>query len=199
MSEGTIDPTTGLYRPVKDGAGDINPYRDSSAWNRCSFASKGKLFYLPGLVASVEGNDRIEKWFVQKAPNVAYAVTVWRGTELCESIKITCHLPTEGDFDQWSEMRRFLQPGPQNTVWYITFPPLNFAGLTRVGIRKVGTPRAAPGLSWDATIELIEYRPAQKIVAGPPDPPKIKSQLAQENDALASSIDNLSRQIWGSK
>jgi len=187
--------SNGLYRPVDPGTGEINPYRDAYLWNRCLMSWGSTLLMLPGLIFNIQGNDRIEYWWVQKAPNTAFAVTVWRGTQLCESIKISFHLAGEAQFDAWSQARVVLQPKPTDTVWNIACPSVNWGGVTQVGVKCVGTPKPVAGLSWDATIELIEYRKPVPIEAGPPDPPKQKSELAQENDRLAAETQALRNQI----
>jgi len=191
---GQLEPS-GLYRPIDPGTGELNPYRGSDPWSRCVLSSSSVNIEMPGAIFDIKGHDRVEYWWVMKAPNTAFAATVWRGTLLNESIKISFHLPTEEAFDLWSHARIVLQPKPNDTVWTIACPAVNWGGITQVGIKSVGTPAPAAGLSWDAILEVIEYRKPTPIKAGPPDPPKQKSQLAQENDALATETQGLMNKI----
>jgi|WetSurMetagenome_2_1015567.scaffolds.fasta_scaffold00291_8 hypothetical protein len=201
MATGSLNPTNGLFRPIPPSSGDINPFRDGSAFNTCILASGNLSVKIPGVIFDVKGNDRIEYWWVLKSPNMGYAVTVWRGTLLCESIKISVHLVGEQEYDEWSHVRLALQPNAQDSAWYISFPCVNFGGVSLVGVRMVGTPKSVGRGIWDAVLDLIEYRKPQPIHAGPPDPPKKKSALAQENDALASEArtltDKIARSKWG--
>jgi hypothetical protein len=182
-----------------------NPFTQANAgqrWDSITFSGYGQSIDVPGFVEDINGCDREALWLIQKAPNTNYAVTVFRGWLLCEDIPIRIRLPDRQSVDDYMQAARVLSTqfakgaspdgfSPAATVFNITSPPLNFAGITRVGIRMCGTPRVAPGLSWTAIIRLVEYRPPRKVRVGPPDPPRQgetrNEKLAKENEALADA------------
>lgn len=185
-----------------------NPFTNPSAWNKITFFGKlpGGVVRVPGVIIDIDGHDPVELWIVQKAQNSSFATTVWRGRLLNESIKIKLKIPDAVTFDAYQIARDRLQPKPPKSVdavsaalggsvgnvqvWNVVNGAFNFAQITRVSIRSVGVPRAQKDLSWDATIDLIQYRPRVVAKVGPPDPPKAKS----ENDLLAEQLDKVIKQ-----
>jgi hypothetical protein len=181
-----------------------NPFTHPKDWSRLTFFGKlpGGVVRLPGIITKIDGHDPIELWNVQKAQNSSYATTVWRGRLLNESIKIDIVLADVAAFDAYQIAKDRLQPKPPKNVdatsaalggstgnvqvWNVQNGALNFGGITRVGVRSVGTPRAQKDLSWTAQIDLIQYRPRVIAKVGPPAPPKQHKET--ENDRLAKEL-----------
>jgi len=171
-----------------------NPLNQPQDWSRLIFTGKSGTVTVPGIVVSIDGHDVTDLWVVQKPQDSSWAVTVWRGRLLNESIKVEILLTSPSDYDSYVVVRDLLQPKPftaanaaNQPTWDVINGALAFAKITRVGIRSIGTPRAQPDLSWRAVIDLIQYRPIQVSKVGPPDPPKKKT----ENDLKADQLQNL--------
>lgn len=184
-----------------------NAFTAPKTWGKMSFLGKlpGGVVLVPGIIKKIEGHDAVEQWIVQKALAASYATTVWRGRLLAESIKIDLTLADAADFEAYIDVKERMQPKPPKAadvesavlggsignvqVWIVVNAAMNFAGITEVAVRSIGTPRAQPDLSWDATIDLIQYRKRVISKVGPPDPPKQHAET--ENDRLAKEVDNL--------
>lgn len=179
-----------------------NPFSDPKTWSTITFFGKrpGGVVRVPGVIQKIDGHDVNEMWIVQKAQNSSFATTVWRGRLLNEEISIEVALFDQATFEAYESVRERMQPKPPKNVdtvvalagslgsvqvWNVVNGALNFAKITRVGVRSIGTPRAQKDLSWLATIKLIQYRPRLISKVGPPDPPKQES----ENDRLAKELD----------
>lgn len=179
-----------------------NPFRAPGAWSSLSFLGKTTVT-IPGIITKIDGHDRIESWVVQKAQNASYATTVWRGALLNESIKIDVTLFDASSFAEYEAARTVLQPKPpkKNTtnligetqVWNVLNAALNWAGITQVGVRSMGTPRANKDLSWTCTIDLIQYRKPHIAPVGPPPAPKAKVET--ENDRLAKEVEKAAAEL----
>jgi hypothetical protein len=180
-----------------------NPFTNPKAWSTMTFFGKrpGGVVRVPGVIESIDGHDVKEMWIVQKAQNSSFAVTIWRGRLLNEEIPVVVRLVDSAAFDAYESMRDRMQPKPPKNadtiaqlggalgsvqIWNVVNGALNFAKINRVGVRSIGTPRAQRDLSWQATINLIQYRPRIVSKVGPPDPPKQES----ENDRLAKELDD---------
>lgn len=159
-----------------------NPYVAPKEWGTITIG--GVL--VPGVVESVDGDEKPEEWIIQKGIEVSHAVTVWRGTKLAESIKVVINLPNRVAFDRYHDVKNVLRPklGKRPPSLSIVNAGINFGGITRVSVRLPGTPKPAEGLSWRAQIDLIEYNPPRLAAVGPADPPKTKT----ENDILAEEL-----------
>lgn len=184
-----------------------NPFLNPKSWAKMSFLGKlpGGVVLVPGIIKKIDGHDPTELWIVQKAQNSSFATTVWRGRQLNESIKVDLTLADAADFEAYVDLKERMQPKPPKApdvesvvlggsignvqVWNVINGALNFAGISRVAVRSIGVPRAQPDLSWDATIDLIQYRPRVIAKVGPPEPPKQHAET--ENDRLAKEVDNL--------
>lgn len=169
-----------------------NPFLLPRAWSTLKFQGKtSATVTLGGTVQTINGHDPTELWVVQKAQNTSFAVTIWRGRMLNESIKIELILTDAAAFTAYTNARDLLQPKPpapgspfKQPVWTVINGALNWGGITRVGIRSIGAPRAQKDLGYAATIDLIQYRPQVISAVGPPDPPKVET----ENDRKAARL-----------
>jgi hypothetical protein len=175
-----------------------NPFTLPRTWSTLTFFGKAGTVRLPGLVKEIDGHDATELWVVQKGQNFSWATTIWRGRLLREGIKIKVQIPDQATFDAYQIAAGRLQPKPpaaggtfKQVSWYIVNGALNFAGITRVGIRSIGTPRIQANLGQIAVVDLIEFRPPVLSPVGPPDPPK---QLT-ENDLKAQKVAELTKKI----
>ncbi len=162
---------------------------DAEDWGKLSLIVSGQIYDVPGIIERIEGCDRVQVWVVQKGINASFAFTIWRGAQLCESVKLTFRFVDAAERDAYIQMGQNLSPvwGQQKPI---SSMPVNAAfaaaGVTRVGIRSWGlAPSPAPGLSWTTTMDLIEYRKAVPAPVGPADPPKKES----ENDKLQKEFD----------
>jgi hypothetical protein len=160
----------------------LNPYDSFKEWGRITVG--GVL--IPGVITSIDGHEKPEEWIIQKGIEVSHAVTVWRGTKLAESIKIVTNLYNRAEFDKYYDVAIALRPklGRKPPSLGIVNAAINFSGITRVSVRLPGPPKPAPGLSWTAEIDLIEFNPPRLAKVGPADPPKSKT----ENDLLAEEL-----------
>ncbi len=173
-----------------------NPFIFPSAWSTITLIGKGKQIIIPGIISAIDGHDAEELWIVQKANNSSWAATIWRGRLLNESIKIDLTIADSGSFSDYEAAKNLLQPKPpagsspgsflfpigKMPTWTVVNAALNWGGITKVGVRSMGTPRAQKDLSWTAKVNLIQYRQAQLAKVGPPDPPKADT----ENDRKAA-------------
>ncbi len=162
-----------------------NPFIFPSAWSTITLIGTGKQVIIPGIISAIDGHDAEELWIVQKANNSSWATTIWRGRLLCESIKIDLTIADRGSFSDYEAAKDLLQPKPpagQNPgsflfpvsgqpTWTVVNAALNWGGITKVGIRSMGTPRSQKDLSWTAKVNLIQFRPSSRAKVGPPDPP----------------------------
>jgi len=160
----------------------LNPYVSFREWGTVTLG--GVL--VPGIVVSIDGHEKPEEWIIQKGIEVSHAVTVWRGTKLAESIKIVTNLYNRAEFDKYYDVAVALRPklGKKPPSLGIVNAAINFSGITRISCRTVGPPKPAPGLSWTAEIDVIEFNPPRLAKVGPADPPKAKT----ENDVLAEEL-----------
>lgn len=160
----------------------LNPYRSFKEWGLVQIGP----MVLPGVLLSIDGAEKPEKWLVQMGIAVSNAVTVWRGTQLAEAITLRMNLPDEASFDSYYDVQTLLRPklGARPPSLAIVNAIINFVGITRISNVSVKPPKLAQGLSWVGEIVLIEYRPPKIAAVGPADPPKAKS----ENDLLADQV-----------
>ncbi len=127
------------------------------------------------MVTSIDGHDRVEKWIIQQGIGTAFGVAIRRGALTNESIKVEIRMTTAAEYDIYEAMGRALAPKPNSSRYessLVTNAALNFANIVRVGIRTWGTPRDAKGVSWSATIDLVEVRIPKPVPLGPPDAEK---------------------------
>lgn len=160
----------------------LNPYRDPGPWGTVTIGG----VKIPGVILSISGHVKIEEWAVQKGISVSNAVTVWRGTQLAEGIKIVTNLHDEESFDAWTDVRDVLAPklGSKPPSLQVVNAAINWAGISRVSRKYVMPADPAPGLSWTGELLVIEFRQPKQVKVGPADPPKAKT----ENDILADQL-----------
>lgn len=171
MSEpttGTIDPTTGGFTPedLPRLGSELNPYVSQFEWGYVQIGDH----LIPGVVTSIEGASKPEEWSVQKGTSSSNATTVWKGTKLAESIKITTNLYDVHQLDQYYWTRDILRPklGTLPPSWTITNAHINFSKITRISVINVAPPKwLGSSNSWEGVIELIEYNPSKPAKAGP--------------------------------
>jgi hypothetical protein len=163
---------------------------DAEDWGLLSFVLSGTIYDVPGIIDNIDDCDHAQLWIVQKGIDASYAFTIWRGTQLQESIKVNLKLANPTIRDAYIALGQQLSP-----VWGTKKPtsmmPVNAAfgaaGITRIGIRRWGTPKPSQGCGWQATLDLIEYRKMRPAPVGPADPPKKES----ENDRLEKQFSAL--------
>ncbi|HMI84869.1 MAG TPA: hypothetical protein VK550_12300 [Polyangiaceae bacterium] len=160
----------------------LNPYDSFKEWGTITVG--GVL--IPGIITSIDGHEKPELWIIQKGIEVSHAITVWRGTQLAESIKIVTNLYNRAEFDKYYDVATALRPklGKKPPSLGIVNAAINFSGIMRVSVRLPGPPKPAAGLSWTAEIDLIEFNPPRLAKVGPADPPKTLT----ENDLLAKEL-----------
>ena len=170
-----------------------NPFRDPGPWGRVTIGG----YLVPGIVSAIDGAEKPEEWNVQKGSAGNNAVTVWKGTKLAESIKITVVLATETAFDDYAGLVSTLRPkiGEKPPSLAIESPILAANGITRVAVKNIGQPKPRADLAWTVEIELIEYNPAKPAAAGqasPAKPPDAPEQTPEEK-AFAAALDAASK------
>ncbi len=163
-------------------ASDLNPYNSAKEWGRVSIGG----FQIPGVILDIDGADKPEKWLVQMGIQVSNAFSVWRGTQLAETIVITTNLPNAKAIAAYWDLKAKLRPslGKRPPTFQITNAIFQFAGITRVSCRTVEPPKKSGGLSWIGKINLIEYNPQKLAPIGPADPPRAKTA----NDLKADEV-----------
>lgn len=152
-----------------------NPFRDPGPWGIVTIGG----LTLPGVVQSIDGAVRPEEWMIQKGISVSGAVTVWRGTQLAETIKIVVQLLDAKDFDGWYDVRDVLRPkiGRKPPALTIVNPSINFGGITRIACRYVADPKFVKAdNSWTGELAMVEFRPPRPIAAGTVEPPKATAE-----------------------
>lgn len=166
-------------------ATNSNPYVDRFPWSNVVIGN----ILVPGILESIEGCEKVERWIFQQGLAVSNSVSVWRGTKLAESIRITTRLYNTASFDAAYDLRNALRPkvGRKPPVLPILGGPFGFVGITRVSVLNIIPPKVAPGNSWLFGVELIEYNPPKPVPVGPADPPKKET----ENDRLQKEFSRL--------
>jgi hypothetical protein len=122
--------------------------------------------------------------------SVSNAVSVWRGRQLAESIKIKTILWDRESVDLAYDFERMLNPKPgrKPPVLTIVNAHVNFARITRVARRNTIPPKwIKQGNFWVYEIELCEYNPVKLAPVGPAEAPKAET----ENDRLAKQVQKL--------
>lgn len=164
---------------------NLNPYDDRGPFGKIDLGG----LRLPGVVVALDGIDVPEVWQVQAATAKSGASTVWKGSGLAESIKITIALSNREAYAIYvDQVAPALRPkrGEKPPALLIVNPLVNFNGISRVACKNVGAPKwVASGGYWTADIEVIEFQPPKPAAGGPPkpkdDPNKdIKDQIDAE-------------------
>ena len=161
-----------------------NPYDDPSSWGQVFIGG----LLLPGVVEKIDGCEKPEQWNVQKATEKANASTVWKGTELAESMEIVMRLPTRASFAALIEVRDTLRPkiGKKPPSLSIVNPKVNWSGITRVSCRDVTSPEwNESGGFWTSTVKLIEYNPPKPTNTGPASAAKASDAKSGQPDPNA--------------
>lgn len=171
MTTGSIISPAGTFSTAAAPGQRLNPFTNARPWGTITIGG----LLIPGVVQSIDGAIRPDIWAVQMGISVSGAVTVWRGTQLAETIKIVTALHNQAAFDAWYDVRDKLRPkiGKKPPALTIENPAINFSGITRVACRHVGPPMwQKQGGYWTGEIALIEFRPPKPIPAGTVEPPK---------------------------
>lgn len=165
---GALDPNSGTYTPDEaPPAGPPNPYRDPYPWGTVIIGGVSL-----GLVMAIDGHDKPEEWSIQKGTGSSGASTIWKGTKLAESIKITSQLWDEESFSHYYVVRDALRPklGTKPPSLILENPAINAVGITRVACVNVGPPKPDGKLGWTYETTLTEYNPTKPAKAGPAAP-----------------------------
>jgi len=166
-------------------SGRLNPFDFPKAWGEMIIGG----IYVPGIIQSIDGCEKPQRWVFQMGLSVSNSVSIWRGQKLAESIKVVTRLydkQTCADADAFSDVLLPV-PGKKPPSLYVINGALNWVKITRVSVVNIVPPRPAAGLSWDFGIELCEYNPMKPIPVGPADPPKGET----ENDRLQKQFSDL--------
>lgn len=172
-------------------AGAPNPFRDAYPWGHLIIGG----ILLPGVIEAIDDCSKPETWIYQKGLAASQAVSIWRGTNLAESIKITTRLSNEDQFDEAVRVRNILKPARSRRppVLPVLNGQMDFVGIKRVSIKEIFPPVAAAGLSWSWKIILTEFNPMKPVPVGPADAPKKES----ENDRLEKEFSGLVKKAAG--
>jgi hypothetical protein len=166
-------------------AGRLSPYRFPLAWGRMIIGG----IYVPGIIESIDGCEKPQRWVFQMGLTVSNSVSIWRGQKLAESIKIVTRLPDDQSFQDADRFMDIMLPTPGRK------PPslmcinaaFNWVGINRVSLVNFVAPKPAGGLSWTYGIEVCEFNPMKQVPVGPADPPKGET----ENDRLQKEFSGL--------
>lgn len=167
-STGTVD-AAGTFSPdeyFNRSITPLNPYISHAEWGLVLIGDNP----VPGVVTTIEGASKPEEWSVQKGTSASNATTVWKGTKLAESIKITTNLFDVLQVDAWYVLRDQLRPklGTLPPSYTVVNAHINWAGITRVAVVNITPPKwLGASNSWEGTVELIEYNPSKPAKAGP--------------------------------
>jgi hypothetical protein len=167
-------------------ATNANPYTAKPGeWGRLTIG--GVL--VPGVITSIDDCDKPVEWTINRPVMGANAVTIWKGDNLAEDIKIKVNLHNASAFDAWYLIRDVLHPklGKRPPTLQVVNPSINFARVTMVCCRCVGVPKAVTGNSWEGLIRLVEFGPRVPIKPGPPDPLHVET----ENDRREKEFSGL--------
>lgn len=149
----------------------LNPFVDPSPWGVVDIGG----MRVPGVVLSIDGHEKPEKWNVQEPTEKSGATTVWKGTKLADSIKIVTAITNAEAFAAYVVLRDTLRPklGTKPPSHVIVHPAVNFSGITRVSCGNVGPPKwVASGGYWTGEITLVEYNPPKPTNTGVASAPK---------------------------
>jgi hypothetical protein len=177
----------------------FNPYTAQGSWGNMALSVAGNRIYVPGIIQSVDGASNPEEWLINKPLNASNARTVWRGTNLAESIKVVTNLYNATEFEYWEILRDMVRPkrGSRPESFYVISPQLNFAGISRCSLRYINPPTPAPGLSWTGEFAMIEFRPPKIAPVGPAEAPPPDSAQTIENKQIQKEVDSLVSTIKG--
>lgn len=184
---GAIPPGTG-GTPVVVGQGNANPWIDPGPWG---YVILNGNFVLPGVVHDITGFEAEHEWVVQKSTFTSGGVTIWRGQKVSEDNTVVLRANTSGAFDRLYALRNLLVPAPgkKPPAFDITNPAINFVGITRVSLKKIGRPtwNKSAG-TWQQEVGLIEFRPPKPVPVGPAAP-------EEKPDAIDQQIIDLTKQL----
>lgn len=164
---GTFDPDQYFNRSIFP----LNPYINHYDWGLVMIGDNP----VPGVITAIDGASKPEEWSVQKGTSASNATTVWKGTKLAESIKITTNLFDVLQVDAWYTLRDQLRPklGDKPGSFQVVNAIINWAGITRVAVVNITPPKwLGASNSWEGTVELIEYNPSKPAKAGQASPAK---------------------------
>lgn len=167
---------------------ELNPYRDASPFGKGTVGGVA----IPGVIQGIDGFEKPEEVTFQKGTGSNNAVTVWKGTKLAESGKITTALFDSASYAAHEAFRLVLRPklGTKPPSLPIVNAIVNGNGVAVVVC--VNAPVAKwvkAGGYWLAEMSFGEYNPpapargagqasaAQPTAATPPQTPGEK-QLA---------------------
>lgn len=162
----------------------LSPYAFPEYWGRMTIGG----VYVPGVIQSIDGANKPERWIIQMGLTVSNSVTIWRGTALAESMEIVSRITSEQTYQDACRYRDTLRPklGRKPPSLIAVNGVLNWAGITRVSTRNIFI-LPAGGCSWNVHTILVEFNPMKMAAVGPADPPKKETA----NDRLAKEFSRL--------
>jgi hypothetical protein len=175
-----------MAAPAIGNVPKLNPYVNPGAWGHMRIGG----MYVPGIIESIDGAEKPERWIFQMGVSVNNATSVWRGRMLAESIKIKTILYDRASFDLAYDFERILNPSPgrKPPVLSIVNAHVNFLRITRVARRNTIPPKwIKQGNFWVYEIEVCEFNPVKLAPVGPAEAPKKET----ENDRLAKEVQRL--------
>lgn len=144
---------------------EVNPYRNASPWGSCLIGDES----VGGIIQAIDGALKPDDWTFQKGTSGNNAVSIWNGTKLAESIKITIYLFSSTQYDQYETCRRRMRPkaGEKPPSLPVVNPVINGAGVAVVAHRSSTPPKwVRSGGYWIGEIEVCEFNPAAPAKAG---------------------------------
>lgn len=144
---------------------ELNPYRDPGPWGIVAIGGAR----VPGVVESIDGASRPDEWQVQKPTEKSGATTVWKGTNIAQSIKVVTGLHDAKSVDDYYALRRVLRPkqGEKPPSHSIVNAAINFSEITTVACRDILPPRwVSNGGYWRGELDLIDYSPPKPAKTG---------------------------------
>ena len=144
---------------------NANPYRDASPFGRVKIAGVS----VPGVIQTIEGFRKPDEWTFQKGSGGNNAATVWKGTKLAESGKLTIALFDLASFDAYEALRIVARPklGTKPPSLPIESAIINGNGVLVVVC--VDAPVALwikPGGYWLAEMMFAEFNPPAPAKTG---------------------------------
>lgn len=151
-----------------------NPYRDAFPWGTMIIGG----IKFPGIIESIDGCSKPETWIYQRGLASSQAVSIWRGTNLAETITVVSRVWNEATFDACYALRDALKPSGSRRppVLPVLNGQMNFARIQRVSVKDIIPPLFASGNSWTFKTILTEYNPMKPVPVGPADVKKPDSE-----------------------
>lgn len=146
-------------------AANANPYRDASPFGKATIGGVS----VPGVIQSIDGFRKPDKWTFQEGAGGNNAATVWKGTKLAESGTIKIALFDQASYDAHEALRLVLRPklGTKPPSLPIVNPLINGNGVVVVVCVDAPSPTwVKAGGYWLAELALAEYNPPKPASTG---------------------------------